>query len=541
MSSNAFPRNNNNDLLDSRVFIAPRAILEMYQKVSFSSFKVWASLLADISDKDFSEEDQFVPLSAIWQALDGRLSYKRLEVLLEELQTTLIKQDEYLPQTFERKRSSFHLLGPTEITVNQSNDVTSLKYRLVRELLQILKTEGNKEQFIIEMRTFISLKGKGGEHAKNLVLFCTPYIGLGETKYIDVNQLREFMGLGESYNDDEGNTIFKTFKRDVLKHAINAIEANPYVNFQIEGIDTQRVGKRISEIKFILTERRSIKNLLSKSMNDHSSPADPTQLKSTLISFWQEETHNVKNGYPIEVIYRLLKQFKLVDKYINEIINERQFNTNPKEETYRIFSISTAVTQLWLDGQLSKEDSKIYNYAYRIFKTPNDSKVESLCKKFISTNGLYSSSDITQAEILKKQKSQRAARAKLLINGINQYSRNFIKRAFSALTSDEISRFNEEFIKLCLTNKFGPWPKKAILKLEVRDCVLANVLTKRALALYNQWISEKCVELDIIPAQSVSDFLNRHPEQNRHITFLNVPTNINYSEFVSFVELLKSK
>ena len=39
----------NNELICGN-FVAPRAILEMYQKVSFSSFKVWASLLADITE-----------------------------------------------------------------------------------------------------------------------------------------------------------------------------------------------------------------------------------------------------------------------------------------------------------------------------------------------------------------------------------------------------------------------------------------------------------------------------------------------------------
>ena len=174
-------------LFDSREFVAPRAILEMYQKISFSSFKVWASLLTDITEKDYSEQDQFIPLTMIWRTLDGRLSYKRLEKHLEELQTTLIKKDEYLPQSQERKLASFSMLGSTEITINENNDVTSLKYRFVKELLQILRTETDKELFVIEMRTFISLKGEGGEHAKNLLLYCTPHIQLGCTPFINLN------------------------------------------------------------------------------------------------------------------------------------------------------------------------------------------------------------------------------------------------------------------------------------------------------------------------------------------------------------------
>ena len=40
-----------NKLIDSGTFVAPRAILEMYQRMSFRAFKVWACILTDIAEK----------------------------------------------------------------------------------------------------------------------------------------------------------------------------------------------------------------------------------------------------------------------------------------------------------------------------------------------------------------------------------------------------------------------------------------------------------------------------------------------------------
>eukprot|EP00493_Phyllostaurus_siculus_P012564 UN12747 len=61
------------------------------------------------------------------------------------------------------------------------------------------------------MRTFISLKGRAGQHAKNLVLLCTPHIATNETPFIGVEQLKHFMDLSNAYNNEDGSVNYKTF------------------------------------------------------------------------------------------------------------------------------------------------------------------------------------------------------------------------------------------------------------------------------------------------------------------------------------------
>jgi hypothetical protein len=359
-----------NHEIGQKVFAAPRELLNMYQKVSFSGFKVWACLLADISAKNFSDKDQFIPLNEIWQALDRRLTYKHLGNLLDELQTTVIKREEFLPQTRERKISSFQLLGPSEITVDESNEVNSLQYRIVSELSQLLKDSSNQEQFLIELRTFISLKGKGGEHAKNLLLFCTPYVSVGETPFIELDELRLFMGLKDHYVDEHGKTEYKYFKRDVLRKGIVTLTENPYVDLTIKGIKESKTGGKVTKIKFLIEERSNIKNLLSDSCHDISSPNNPNKVRTMLISFW---TEYMKKGiviYSKNILVSLLEEFKLVESRVNSILSEAAYELSPEKETYRIFSISTAIMQLWIEGKLTGEDSKIYNYAYTVFQNP---------------------------------------------------------------------------------------------------------------------------------------------------------------------------
>lgn len=533
--------NNNIALYDTRSFVAPRPVLEMYQRISFPSFKIWAGLLADITEKDFSEHDQFMPLSLVWQTLDGRLSHKRLEKYLDELQTTLIKKDEFLPQTNERKISSFTMLGPTEITINAANDVTSLKYRFVKELMQILKSETDKEQFVIEMRTFISLKGKGGEHAKNLLLFCTPHVTVGCTPFISLDILRDYMGLSKCYIDPVGNTDFKVFNRDVLKKAITALTANPYVGFDVVNIEQKRVNRKVTEIRFILEERRSIKSLLSDNLDDHRSPVDPQKLRSMLINYWTEHIKDSFLSYAPGILVSLLQQFRFVDRYIDEIINTDNYAKNPCAETFRIFSIATAITQLWLDGKLQKEDSKIYNYAYRIFKSPKESQIDSLCQKFIINAELKLTKASSNLEARKDASKQQAHDVKQLDKGIKQYQKLRIKKALQAFTNDEIALLDKEFVTLSLSGRFGSWAKKAINLLDDKHQPLIKTLTRRTLALYKEWLTMKAEAQTKITEKSTKDFLATFPDYKRYTTSLNIAPELTYMSFENIIYSLLKK
>ena len=537
-TNNNIDNSDSNDISNSGTFVAPRPILEMYQKISFSSFKLWASILSDISVKDYSDKDQYIPLSSIWNALDARLSHKRLEVLLEELQTTLIKKHEFLPQTQELKIASFSLLGPTEITTNNASDVTSLKYRLVSELLQILKTESGKEKFIIETRTFTSLKGAGGNYAKNLLLLCTPYIPVGETRYYTLNELREYMNLSNSFLDKKGNTEYKTFNRDVLKKAYTSLEENPYVNFQITAIKVKKESGRVNQIKFILEERRSINTLLVDKVNKHSSPAEPARLKSMLISFWKEQTMHGPLSYSKDILKKLLMQFKLVDKYIEEIIDHEKYISHPMAETFRLFSISTAIYQLWLDGKLKKEDSKIYNYANSIFRTPDYPKIDSLCQKFLIDTGIQAhlpEDKIKQEK--KKAVEKRIARAKLVLSKIKLFERQQFKVGLESCTEDEIIELDKQFVSLATKGKghFGPWIKKIIQQSDTNEGPLLDLLTKRTLETYKLWLKEQLEEKGHMPQRNLKGFLNRYTQLSRHLAFLNVPHEISIDDLTAMM------
>ncbi|MBE0420176.1 replication initiation protein [Pseudoalteromonas nigrifaciens] len=526
-------------LNDSGTFVAPRAILEMYQRMSFRAFKVWACILTDIAEKDFSFDEQVMPISYIWNALDCRLSHERLTTLLDELQTTLIKKDEFLTQESVRKISSFSLLGPTEIEINTHSDVTKLKYQLVKGLVQLLRSESNKVLFFIEMRTFISLKGRAGQHAKNIVLLCTPHINTNETPFIEIAQLKEFMDLTNSYNNADGSVNYKTFNRDVLKPAMKAIEENPYVNFEIIGVKAIRENKKITQIKFLLKESRTIQNLLTNAHNDDSSPSDPYALKGLLTTYWSSKLKNKNLSYKFSVLERLLRQFKLVDKYIYAAINEAQYNKDPIKETERIFTITTAITQLWIDGHLSKEGSKIYSYANKILQNPSPSKVSALCNKFLIANNFINTKDEESKRIKKAQDESRAAAAKSLILGLKSYTRHHRQEAMVALDRETMAEFNIRFIAKAKKNAFGPWAKKAIIKCESGEDLnnleesLEPVLTRMTLALYRQWLTEQCYEINLIKRKSIDDLLNKDHKLKLCVAKLNVSTSVSIEEFES--------
>ena len=72
----------------------------------------------------------------------------------------------------------------------------------------------------------------------------------GETPYMPIEKFRELMGL----ENDEYPT-YKVLNRDVIKPAIN--EINELTNFQIE-LETKRGGRRIAELKFIITRAKEL-------------------------------------------------------------------------------------------------------------------------------------------------------------------------------------------------------------------------------------------------------------------------------------------
>jgi hypothetical protein len=526
-----------NHEIGQKVFAAPRELLNMYQKVSFSGFKVWACLLADISAKNFSDKDQFIPLNEIWQALDRRLTYKHLGNLLDELQTTVIKREEFLPQTRERKISSFQLLGPSEITVDESNEVNSLQYRIVSELSQLLKDSSNQEQFLIELRTFISLKGKGGEHAKNLLLFCTPYVSVGETPFIELDELRLFMGLKDHYVDEHGKTEYKYFKRDVLRKGIVTLTENPYVDLTIKGIKESKTGGKVTKIKFLIEERSNIKNLLSDSCHDISSPNNPNKVRTMLISFW---TEYMKKGiviYSKNILVSLLEEFKLVESRVNSILSEAAYELSPEKETYRIFSISTAIMQLWIEGKLTGEDSKIYNYAYTVFQNPKNKQIDSLCNQFIISAGLVKKTNTNiDANEKAKARENEIHSAKSLKKYVAKYDRESFKALIAKLSEEQQCDLDNEFVVRAKANKCGPWVRRAVENID-RSKPLVDELPRRTSTYYKHWITERAVDEGILPERNIEDFLEKYPNQTRHVTLLNIPlVNFTITQLMDYIK-----
>jgi hypothetical protein len=526
-----------NHEIGQKVFAAPRELLNMYQKVSFSGFKVWACLLADISAKNFSDKDQFIPLNEIWQALDRRLTYKHLGNLLDELQTTVIKREEFLPQTRERKISSFQLLGPSEITVDESNEVNSLQYRIVSELSQLLKDSSNQEQFLIELRTFISLKGKGGEHAKNLLLFCTPYVSVGETPFIELDELRLFMGLKDHYVDEHGKTEYKYFKRDVLRKGIVTLTENPYVDLTIKGIKESKTGGKVTKIKFLIEERSNIKNLLSDSCHDISSPNNPNKVRTMLISFW---TEYMKKGiviYSKNILVSLLEEFKLVESRVNSILSEAAYELSPEKETYRIFSISTAIMQLWIEGKLTGEDSKIYNYAYTVFQNPKNKQIDSLCNQFIISAGLVKKTNTNiDANEKAKARENEIHSAKSLKKYVAKYDRESFKALIAKLSEEQQCDLDNEFVVRAKANKCGPWVRRAVENID-RSEPLVDELPRRTSTYYKHWITERAVDEGILPERNIEDFLEKYPNQTRHVTLLNIPlVNFTITQLMDYIK-----
>ncbi len=86
----------------------------------------------------------------------------------------------------------------------------------------------------------------------------------GETSFIPLETFRELMGL-----EKEEYPLFKEFNRNVIKPAIK--EINELTNFCVE-IETKRIGRKISELKFRISRLKEIPTL-----EPTQEAAEPTQ------------------------------------------------------------------------------------------------------------------------------------------------------------------------------------------------------------------------------------------------------------------------
>lgn len=514
-------------------FMAPREILSMHQKTSLSAFKIWACLITDVNIKDCGEADQMISLNKIWQTLDTRISFNRLETFIIELQSTIIKCSEYLPQVQQFKKKSFQLLGPSEITVDKRNNVVSLKYRFVKELLDILKDTKTKERFLIELKIFTSLKGRGGEQAKNLILLCTPYVSVGQTNFIEINELKKFMNLEKYYLDENGETIFKSFNRDALIAAKKLINENPYVGFEIDAILHKRQGRKVTHVQFVISSKHALKQTSHSLTNSDNSPLDPDELNSMLINFWLDVTKGEAPRYPNAVLSNVLRNFRMVESYISEIITDLTIKYGAGEQlTYQLFSIATAINQLWVDGALDKSNSKIYNYAYKIYKNPSTEKIKALCDKFLISHEIMTNENKNNKAEREKIIASKQKKAKIVLKALKKYDKEFKANALASISDVQIKAFENEFKSLAKGKRFGAWPKKAIESLQEAELTmpLSSTLTSRTLELYLTWISDKCVEEKLINAKSVVEFLDLNESMKRHIAYLECSSTMSMSE-----------
>ena len=85
---------------------------------------------------------------------------------------------------------------------------------------------------------------------------------------------------------------------------------NPYVVFGIAIIEHKSINRKITDIRFILTERCSINILLSDSLDGHCSPVDTQKLSTMLISYWTKHLKYSFLSYALGNLISLLQQFR---------------------------------------------------------------------------------------------------------------------------------------------------------------------------------------------------------------------------------------
>jgi hypothetical protein len=519
------------NLIDGSGFRAPREILEMYQKMSFPSFKIWACLLIDIADKKYTTESTELPISSIWRTLGQRFTHDKLIEKITELQGIVINRDEYLPQSRGRITKSFQALGEAEIRSDQFDDVTMLQYNMMSGLMSILKSDKN-EKFLIEMKMIRSLSGdKGGNAAKNIILLCTPHINNKRTPSILYNDLKKFMGLEKNYKNSDGSNNTKAFIRDVLKVAAKTINQNPYVNFRINEIIKTPSERNSTGVCFAI-EPRGIIELLPGV--DPSTPVDPNSLLTMLLNYWHAYVKDRNVSYQADVLKDLLKRLQLVDKYVLDFFNASSYDSDPAKGTFEIFSVTTSIFQLWSDGYFNKEDSKIYNYAIAVFKNPNTSKISSIVRTFFDQHQISIEKEqiIKQKSIRDRELFSRARRVEL---ALKTYRKIRYEIVFSKYSKEEFRQKEIDFINKAMRKTFGIWIQKAAQKIDLENGTLNELLTRKTLDFFKEWLVNQAAKDLIIPDKSIVDFIINYPEIRPDLTYLNIEPKGMFTSFETLI------
>ncbi|GAA5132694.1 RepB family plasmid replication initiator protein [Thalassotalea piscium] len=506
------------DLIDEAAFRAPRPILEMYQKMTFPSFKIWACLLIDIAAKKYTNDATEMPISSIWRTLGQRFTHDALLQKIEELQSIVIQKDEFLPQSKERVTKSFQALGEAEIRSDQFDDVTMLQYSMMKGLTDILKDETG-EKFLIEMKMIRSLAGdKGGNAAKNIILLCTPHIENGETNTISYLELKKFMGLEKAYQNKDGTHNTKAFTRDVLKKAVKTINHNPYVNFSITEIVKMPAVKNSTGVYFKLQKRESIDLLPGI---DSSSPLEPESLNTLLGNYWFSYIRDKSIYYEEDVLKNLLRRFQLVDKYVNNFFDASSYGSDQAKGTFEILSISTSIYQLWVDGYFAKEDSKIYNYAITVFQNPKSDKISSIVRKFLEQNEISIIKEKTK-EQTRLRKKELYTRARRVLLALRAYRKLRYESVISKYTFEQLQTKEQDFLAKAQSNTFGVWIQKGTINVDLSQGNLSELLTRTTLDFFKEWLVNQGAKEAIVPDKTVEDLLINFPEIKPDLTFLKI-------------------
>lgn len=525
--------------IDDSQFVAPKEILHMYQKMSMVSFKIWTCLISDVANKNYTTNKTNLPISQIWGTLGARLSFKRLTDRLNELQKTLITQDEYLPQVQEFERVTFQALGETRITIDKNDDVTSLEYQMMNGLMAMLDST-DKERFIIEMNVFRSLKGDdGAKAAKNLLLFCTPYVSNGKTPDVNYLDLKAFMDLSNCYINQDGTHNTKEFNRKVLKKAQEQVNDNPFINFNIDNIVPIKEGRKSIGCYFKLSKRKSLIPSLAATDIDLSTPLNPKRVHTILENYWRERIVNPNLQYDREILEDTLSRLHLVNKYIQKYIDESGYESNPAIGTYQIFCVITAIFQLWFEGFFKKEGSKIYKYAITVFSNPKVDQINSLVQRYMDSTKISSNNILDEKQ---KQAHRRKSLecAKRLLRTINKYKRDRFDVAIACLGDDGVSVKDLEFREKMTNGTIkNVWAVKA-LNAKPIELPVVDVLPRNSLDFYKEWLVNQCASDGIISDKTVEDFLLCFPDIIRDITFLKLTTKIHFFLFeTSIIDLNK--
>jgi hypothetical protein len=521
----------NKNLIDDSGFRAPRQILEMYQKMSFPSFKIWACLLIDIADKKYTTESTELPISSIWRTLGQRFTHDKLLEKISELQSIVISKDEYLPQSKGRVTKSFQALGEAEIRSDQFDDVTMLQYNMMSGLMTILKSDKN-EKFLIEMKMIRSLSGdKGGNAAKNIILLCTPHINNKKTPSILYEDLKKFMGLQFSYKNPDGTNSTKSFIRDVLKIAVKTINQNPYVNFTVTEIVKTPSERRSTGVYFAIEPRGTIELLPGV---DPSTPVDPDSLLTMLLNYWHSYVKDSNISYEEDVLKDLLKRLQLVDKYVLDFFNASSYGSDPAKGTFEIFSVTTSIFQLWSDGYFTKEDSKIYNYAIAVFKNPNSSKISSIVKTFFDQHQISREKEqvLKQTNIRNRELYYRAKRVS---RALKTYRKIRYEIVFSKYSKEEYRQKETDFINKAMRKTFGIWIQKGAQKVDLKDGTLNELLTRKTLDFFKEWLVNQAAKDLVIADKSITDFILNYPEIRPDLTYLNIQAKGMFTSFETLI------